>query len=91
MEKAMSGVVPDVALNNGYGYDETLHGFDKGAGKLGLDQIDLLILHQALPSDFDKTTAAWTAPRLSRPSTRSRSTPTSSSEGFRSSVTGTAS
>ena len=44
-----------------YGYDETLHGFDKSAGKLGLDQIDLLILHQALPSDFDKTTAAYRA------------------------------
>jgi diketogulonate reductase-like aldo/keto reductase len=44
-----------------YGYDETLHGFDKSAGKLGVDQIDLLILHQALPSDFDKTTAAYRA------------------------------
>src|ERR1700691_5193169 len=44
-----------------YGYDETLHAFDKSAGKLGLDQIDLLILHQALPSDFDKTTAAYRA------------------------------
>ena len=32
-----------------YGYDETLHGFEKSAGKLGVDQIDLLILHQALP------------------------------------------
>src|SRR6202020_2491611 len=29
-----------------YGYDETLHGFDKSAGKLGVDQIDLLILHR---------------------------------------------
>ena len=44
-----------------YGYDETLHGFDKSAGKLGLDQIDLLILHQPLPSDFDKTVAAYRA------------------------------
>ncbi|MFD7312733.1 aldo/keto reductase [Streptomyces sp. NPDC059883] len=44
-----------------YGYDETLHGFDKSAAKLGLDQIDLLILHQALPSDFDKTLAAYRA------------------------------
>ena len=33
-----------------YGYDETLHGFEKSAGKLGVEQIDLLILHQALPS-----------------------------------------
>ncbi|GAA2605468.1 oxidoreductase [Paractinoplanes durhamensis] len=44
-----------------YGYDETLHGFDKSAGKLGVDQIDLLILHQALPSDFDRTLAAYRA------------------------------
>src|ERR1700760_232484 len=44
-----------------YGYDQTLHAFDKSAGKLGVDQIDLLILHQALPSDFDKTLAAYRA------------------------------
>ncbi|MFF1504876.1 aldo/keto reductase [Streptomyces sp. NPDC058316] len=44
-----------------YGYDETLHGCDKSAAKLGVDQIDLLILHQALPSDFDKTLAAYRA------------------------------
>ncbi|MHB9856377.1 aldo/keto reductase [Streptomyces krungchingensis] len=44
-----------------YGYDETLHGFDKSAAKLGVDRIDLLILHQALPSDFDKTLAAYRA------------------------------
>jgi diketogulonate reductase-like aldo/keto reductase len=44
-----------------YGYEATLHGFEKSAGKLGLDQIDLLILHQALPSAFDKTTEAYRA------------------------------
>jgi diketogulonate reductase-like aldo/keto reductase len=44
-----------------YGYDQTLHGFAKSAGKLGVDQIDLLILHQALPSDFDKTRQAYRA------------------------------
>ena len=44
-----------------YGYEQTLHGFDKSAGKLGVDQIDLLILHQALPSEFDKTLAAYRA------------------------------
>ena len=44
-----------------YGYDETLHGFGKSAGKLGVDQIDLLILHQALPSAFDKTLDAYRA------------------------------
>ena len=44
-----------------YGYDETLHGFDKSAGKLGVDTVDLLILHQALPSEFERTLAAYRA------------------------------
>ena len=44
-----------------YGYEQTLHGFDKSAVKLGVDQIDLLILHQALPSAFDETLAAYRA------------------------------
>jgi diketogulonate reductase-like aldo/keto reductase len=44
-----------------YGYDQTLHGFDKSARKLGVDQIDLLILHQALPSDFARTLDAYRA------------------------------
>jgi diketogulonate reductase-like aldo/keto reductase len=44
-----------------YGYDETLHGFDKSARKLEVDQIDLLILHQALPSAFDRTLEAYRA------------------------------
>lgn len=44
-----------------YGYDETLHGFDKSAGKLGVEQIDLLILHQALPGEFDRTIGAYRA------------------------------
>jgi diketogulonate reductase-like aldo/keto reductase len=44
-----------------YGYDQTLHGFDKSAGKLGVDRIDLLILHQALPARFDLTQEAYRA------------------------------
>jgi diketogulonate reductase-like aldo/keto reductase len=44
-----------------YGYDATLHAFDKSAGKLGIDQIDLFILHQALPSRFDLTLDAYRA------------------------------
>jgi diketogulonate reductase-like aldo/keto reductase len=44
-----------------YGYDETLHGFDKSARKLGVDQIDLLLLHQAVPSAFDRTLEAYRA------------------------------
>jgi diketogulonate reductase-like aldo/keto reductase len=44
-----------------YGYDQTLHAFDKSAGKLGVEQIDLLLLHQPLPTDFDKTVGAYKA------------------------------
>ncbi|MBK3578462.1 aldo/keto reductase [Streptomyces sp. MBT65] len=44
-----------------YGYDSALHAFDKSAGKLGVDQIDLLLLHQALPSAFDRTLDAYRA------------------------------
>jgi diketogulonate reductase-like aldo/keto reductase len=42
-----------------YGYDETLHGFEKSAGKLGVEVIDLLILHQPLPSALDRTLEAY--------------------------------
>ncbi|MFC6431708.1 aldo/keto reductase [Nocardiopsis tropica] len=44
-----------------YGYDETLHAFDKSAGKLGVEQLDLLILHQALPGEFELTVQAYKA------------------------------
>jgi diketogulonate reductase-like aldo/keto reductase len=44
-----------------YGYDETLHGFEKSAAKLGIEQIDLLILHQALPTNFGRTLEAYRA------------------------------
>ena len=44
-----------------YGYDETLQAFDKSAGKLGVEQIDLFILHQALPGEFNKTIQAYQA------------------------------
>ena len=41
-----------------YGYDQTLHAFEKASAKLGLEQIDLLIQHQANPTEFDKTIAS---------------------------------
>jgi diketogulonate reductase-like aldo/keto reductase len=44
-----------------YGYDTTLHAFDKSARKLGVEQLDLLLLHQPLPSAFDRTLAAYRA------------------------------
>lgn len=44
-----------------FGYDATLHAFDKSAGKLGVEQLDLLILHQALPGEFELTVGAYKA------------------------------
>jgi diketogulonate reductase-like aldo/keto reductase len=44
-----------------YGYEATLHAFDKSAGKLGADRLDLLLLHQPLPSRFDLTLDAYRA------------------------------
>jgi len=44
-----------------YGYDETLHAFEKSAAKLGVEQLDLLILHQAVPTSFERTIAAYKA------------------------------
>ena len=44
-----------------YGDDATLHAFDKSAGKLGVDRLDLLILHQPMPVRSDLTLAAYRA------------------------------
>lgn len=44
-----------------YGYDETLHAFQKATGKLGVERIDLLILHQPATDRFEKTIAAYKA------------------------------
>ena len=44
-----------------YGYDGALHAFDKSARKLGVDRIDLLLLHQPLSSRFDLTLDAYRA------------------------------
>src|SRR5690625_2715726 len=38
-----------------YGYEQALHGVDKSADKLGVEQIDLLLLHQPLPSDLERS------------------------------------
>src|SRR5215212_3723193 len=54
-----------------YGYDQTLHGFEKSARKLGVDQIDLLILHQALPEKFDATLEVYRGWRRCSPTTMS--------------------
>ena len=44
-----------------YGFDAALHAFDKSAAKLGVDVIDLLLLHQPRVEDFDLTIAAYKA------------------------------
>lgn len=44
-----------------YGYEQTLHAFEKSAGKLGVEQLDLFILHQPLSTDFGKTIDAYRA------------------------------
>ncbi|MCS5521525.1 aldo/keto reductase [Curtobacterium flaccumfaciens pv. oortii] len=44
-----------------YGFDETLHAFDKATGKLGFDTIDVLILHQPAPDRFEQTVQAYRA------------------------------
>jgi 2,5-diketo-D-gluconate reductase A len=44
-----------------YGYDQTLHAFEKSAAKLGVDRIDVLILHQPMPQHFDRTVDAYRA------------------------------
>ena len=44
-----------------YGYDETLHAFEKATRKLGVDRLDVLILHQPAPDRFEQTIAAYTA------------------------------
>lgn len=44
-----------------YGYEKTLHAFEKATGKLGIDQLDLLILHQPAPDRFDLVRDAYRA------------------------------
>jgi diketogulonate reductase-like aldo/keto reductase len=44
-----------------YGYDRTLHAFEKSTRKLGVDTLDLLILHQPAPTRFDTVIAAYRA------------------------------
>jgi diketogulonate reductase-like aldo/keto reductase len=44
-----------------YGYDEALHGFERSMRKLGLEKLDLYLLHQPMPTEWDRTVAAWKA------------------------------
>jgi 2,5-diketo-D-gluconate reductase A len=38
-----------------------MHGFDRSLRKLGLDHVDLYLLHQPAPEEFDRTLGAWRA------------------------------
>ena len=44
-----------------YGYEQALLGFEGCLRRLGLDYVDLFLLHQPVPSDFDATVGAYTA------------------------------
>jgi diketogulonate reductase-like aldo/keto reductase len=44
-----------------YSYDGALHAFDVSTRKLGVEYLDLYLLHQPLPQDFDATVAAYRA------------------------------
>lgn len=44
-----------------YGYDEALVGFEGCLRRLRLDYVDLFLLHQPVPTDFDATVGAYNA------------------------------
>jgi diketogulonate reductase-like aldo/keto reductase len=44
-----------------YGYDSALRAFDTSLRKLGLDVIDLYLLHQPMPHEWERTVAAYRA------------------------------
>jgi diketogulonate reductase-like aldo/keto reductase len=44
-----------------YGYDAAKVGFEASLRRLGVDQVDLYLLHQPVPTDFEKTIEAYKA------------------------------
>jgi len=44
-----------------FGYDRTLHAFDRSVRKLGLDVLDLYLIHWPVPTAFDATISAYKA------------------------------
>lgn len=44
-----------------YGFDTGLFGFERSLRKLGLDTLDLYLLHQPMPNEWERTVEAWKA------------------------------
>src|SRR3954447_18436101 len=44
-----------------YGYERALRAFDASRRKLGLDDVDLYLLHWPVPTDFEATVASYRA------------------------------
>jgi diketogulonate reductase-like aldo/keto reductase len=44
-----------------YGYDRTLHAFDRSSRNLRLDYVDVYLLHWPMPSHFEATVASYRA------------------------------
>jgi diketogulonate reductase-like aldo/keto reductase len=55
-----------------YGYEPALRAFDLSLRRLGLDYIDLYLLHWPVPSDFDATVASYRAAEKLRAEGRAR-------------------
>ncbi|BCW87519.1 Morphine 6-dehydrogenase [Alphaproteobacteria bacterium SO-S41] len=44
-----------------YGFDSALHGFERSMRKLKLETLDLYLLHQPMPNEWERTIASWKA------------------------------
>jgi len=44
-----------------YGYESALRGFQRSLQKLGLEFLDLFLLHQPMPNEWDRTVESWRA------------------------------
>lgn len=60
VERAEVFVITKLWLGD-YGHDQTLRAFDASLAKLGLDYLDLYLLHWPSPSTFDATIASYRA------------------------------